>query len=130
MNRVPSFISVVLLGSSLVVGQVRVPSPNAETEVRQTLSNFIQDFDNLDWAKFRNAFAEDATVFYPREVPHRAIGRAEIEANFRHVFEQIRGQASKPPSLSTWTSSPESYTSRCWAMWRLLCFISTTARAF
>ena len=76
-----------------------VPSPNAETEVRQTLSNFIQAFDNLDWEKFRNAFAEDATVFCPREFPHRANGRAEIEANFRHVFEQIRGQASKPPYM-------------------------------
>ena len=99
MNRVSSFISVVLLGSSLVFGQVKVPSRNAEIEARQTLSNFIQAFDNLDWEKFRNTFAEDATVFYPREFPHRANGRAEIEANFRHVFQQIRGQATKPPYM-------------------------------
>ena len=100
MNRVSSLIAVVLLGSSLISGQVTVPSPNADTEVRQTLSNFIQAFDNLDWEKFRDAFAEDATVFYPREFPHRANGRAEIEANFRHVFEQIRGQATKPPYMN------------------------------
>ena len=99
MNKVSSFILVVLLGSSLVFGQVKVPSRNAEIEARQTLSNFIQAFDNLDWEKFRNTFAEDATVFYPREFPHRANGRAEIEANFRHVFQQIRGQATKPPYM-------------------------------
>ena len=89
----------LLLGGALAFGQTKTPASNPETEVRQTLSNFIQAFDNLDWEKFRNTFADDATVFYPREFPQRASGRTEIETNFRHVFEQIRGNATKPPYM-------------------------------
>jgi ketosteroid isomerase-like protein len=70
-----------------------------ETEVRQTLSKFVRAFDNLDWEQFRGFFADDATVFYPREVPSRATGRKQIEAQFEKVFQQIRGKGSKPPYM-------------------------------
>ena len=77
-------------------------SSSAETkaqdiEVRETLSKFIQAFDNLDWDRFRDFFADDATIFYPRDVPSRATGRKEVEAQFKKVFEQIRGNRTKPP---------------------------------
>jgi hypothetical protein len=39
------------------------PGVTADSEVRKTLSDFIQAFDNLDWEKFRTTFADDATVF-------------------------------------------------------------------
>ena len=79
-------------------------STSAETkakdaEVRETLSKFVQAFDNLDWSRFRDFFADDATVFYPRDVPSRATGRQEIEAQFQRVFEQIRGNRTKPPYM-------------------------------
>jgi ketosteroid isomerase-like protein len=71
----------------------------AQEEVRKTLADFITAFDNLDWEKFRNAFADDATVFYPREFPDRANGRAEIETKFQPVFEQIKARKATAPYM-------------------------------
>ena len=73
--------------------------PTSDTEVRATLSSFIQAFDNLDWDAFRMAFDDNATVFYPRAFPQRANGRAEYEQTFKKVFEQIRGGKAKPPYM-------------------------------
>jgi ketosteroid isomerase-like protein len=70
-----------------------------ESEVRKTLADFIQAFDNLEWENFRAAFADDATVFYPRAFPGRANGRPEFERNFRKVFEQVRGGKTKGPYM-------------------------------
>jgi ketosteroid isomerase-like protein len=70
-----------------------------EAEVKKTLAAFIQAFDNLDWETFRAAFADDATVFYPRGFPQRANGRPEFERNFRLVFEQIHGGRTKGPYM-------------------------------
>lgn len=75
------------------------PQADGEAEVRQTLADFIQAFDNLDWDKFRGFFLDEATVFYPRAVPDRANGRAEIERNFRGVFEQIRAGRIQGPYM-------------------------------
>jgi ketosteroid isomerase-like protein len=66
------------------------PDESKKAEIRKMLSEFVIAFDNLDWEKFRAAFADDATVFYPREFPRRAAGRAEFEKTFKLVFEQIR----------------------------------------
>ena len=75
------------------------PKSNAESEVRETLTNFIQAFDNLEWEKFRSFFADDATVFYPREFPRRANGRREFEGYFQKVFDRIRGGRTQGPYL-------------------------------
>ena len=83
----------------LVLAAAPVDTKPFDTEVRETLSNFIQAFDNLDWEQFRGFFTDDATVFYPREVPGRATGREQIEAQFERVFGQIRGNRSKPPYM-------------------------------
>jgi ketosteroid isomerase-like protein len=83
----------------LVLPSAPVDTKPFDTEVRETLSNFIQAFDNLDWEQFRGFFADEATVFYPREVPGRATGREQIEAQFEKVFGQIRGNRSKPPYM-------------------------------
>lgn len=53
------------------------------TEVRTALAKFIQAFDNLDWEAFRQCFADNATVFHPRQFPCRAEGRAGIEETFK-----------------------------------------------
>jgi ketosteroid isomerase-like protein len=71
----------------------------ADSEVRSTLTQFIRAFENLDWESFRQSFADDATVFYPRAFPARASGRAEFEKTFRIVFEQIRGNQTAPPYM-------------------------------
>ena len=70
-----------------------------EKEVRDTLAKFIVAFDNLDWEQFRSFFADDATVFYPRAVAERAAGRPALEANFKKVFDGIRGTQSHPPYM-------------------------------
>jgi ketosteroid isomerase-like protein len=82
----------------LLLSQTR-PSGGGQEEIRRFLSEFINAFDNLNWEKFRNAFTDDATVFYPREIAHRANGRTEVEENFKHVFEQIRAGRSKGPYM-------------------------------
>ncbi len=70
-----------------------------EAEVQKTLNSFIQAFDNLEWDRFRSFFADDATVFYPREFPRRAEGRAEFEGGFQKVFERIRAGRSTGPFM-------------------------------
>ena len=75
------------------------PADRAEGEVRKTLSDFIQAFDNLDWERFRASFADDATVFYPREFPHRADGRQEFEKTFEKVFDRIRAGRTQGPYM-------------------------------
>ena len=71
----------------------------AEMEVRNALAKFVQAFDNLDWDNFRVAFADNATVFYPRGFPERADGRAEFEKTFKAVFQQIRDGKAAPPYM-------------------------------
>ena len=68
-----------------------------EPVIRAFLAEFISAFDNLEWDKFRNSFTDDATVFYPRGVANRADGRAQYEAHFRLVFEQIRAGTTSGP---------------------------------
>ena len=95
MKAALSFCFLLLLTAS--PGQ-----PSSKTnaaEVRRTLSDFIQAFNNLEWDKFISFFSDDASVFYPREFPERAEGRAEYEARFRKVFEQIRAGRIQPPYM-------------------------------
>jgi ketosteroid isomerase-like protein len=92
------FIFLLLGVASQVFAQAGSASPN-EPAVRKALSDFIKAFDNLDWGRFRSAFADDATVFYPREFPHRADGRQEFEKTFQRVFERIRAGRSKGPYM-------------------------------
>lgn len=72
---------------------------NTESGVHKTLGEFLQAFDNLEWDKFRSFFADDATVFYPREFPHRAEGREEFEKYFQRVFERIRAGRTQGPYM-------------------------------
>jgi len=90
-------IACVLLAGGQILAQTEPGS--AESELRSALVQFIRAFENLDWEGFRQSFAEDATVFYPRAFPQRANGRAEFEKTFRIVFEQIRGNQTAPPYL-------------------------------
>jgi ketosteroid isomerase-like protein len=92
-------IVVLFLSLLLPVGlpaQTSVTPPHQDT-VQQDLNAFLQAFNNLDWERFRSAFDDNATVFFPREFPGRATGRAEFEKNFKVVFEQIRAGKTAPP---------------------------------
>ena len=91
----PIAIAVALL----LLPPVFAQSPLPETDVRETLTRFIRAFDDLDWEQFREAFDDNATVFYPRAMPERANGRAEFEKGFKTVFQQIRGSKTAAPYM-------------------------------
>ena len=97
MLRLVLLASVLLVNAPLFAETDRLTP--AETEARSALKSFIEAFDNLDLDKFRLAFDDNATVFYPRGIPERATGRAAFEANFRKVFEQIRGNKTAAPYM-------------------------------
>jgi ketosteroid isomerase-like protein len=90
---------VLILLSAISITCYAGPAANAETEVRKTLSDFIQAFDNLEWDRFCAAFSDDATVFYPREFPNRANGRQEYERTFQKVFDRIRAGRTQGPYM-------------------------------
>jgi ketosteroid isomerase-like protein len=97
MKKICALFLLAFLSPSL---EAQTTPENAKKrEIQRALSEFIRAFDNLDWEKFRSAFADDASVFYPREFPRRAEGRAEFEKRFRQVFEQIRAGRSSPPYM-------------------------------
>ena len=90
--------ALLLFAPQLLMSQAG-PAEEEQEGIHRFLSEFITAFDNLDWDKFRNAFADDATVFYPRDRANRANGRMEVEEYFKHVFEQIRAGRSKGPYM-------------------------------
>ena len=70
----------------------------AEADVRAALAVFLAAFENLDWDRFRQCFADDASVFFPApSPPTRADGRAGVEQAFTDVFAQIRRAAPSGP---------------------------------
>lgn len=93
-----SALMLILVSAISVVGYAG-PADNAEAEVRKTLSDFIQAFDNLEWDHFCAAFSDNATVFYPREFPNRANGRQEYETTFQKVFDRIRAGRTQAPYM-------------------------------
>ena len=90
---------VLILVSAISIVSYAEPPDSAEAEIRKTLADFIQAFDNLDWDRFRASFADDATVFYPREFPNRANGRREYERTFQKVFDRIRAGRNQGPYM-------------------------------
>ncbi len=69
--------------------------------VVETLERFIHAFNDLDWAMFRDHFADDATVFFPMSSNRmRGDGRAEVEAVFGALFRSPRAPDGGPPYLS------------------------------
>jgi ketosteroid isomerase-like protein len=93
--------AALLLLLSFAVSAPAQTAPGASTSdgLQEALRDFIQAFDNLDWDRFRAAFDDNATVFYPRAFPRRAEGRAAFEQTFKLVFEQIKQGKSKPPYM-------------------------------
>jgi ketosteroid isomerase-like protein len=74
---------------------------NKMDEVELVAASFIDAFNDLDWERFRQFFAEDATVFFPfADTPRRASGKIEIEARFEEFFNEARQGKDGPPYLS------------------------------
>ncbi len=79
-----------------------VPPLSDGQSVRAALTRFVDAFNNLDWDRFRAAFAPDASVFNP-DIPEvtdlgRLDGRDVVEATFKAVFATAR-RGTGPPYL-------------------------------
>ena len=92
-------VALLLCLSVCPILGAQTKSDEAQSEVRATLAKFVRAFDDLDWETFRLSFSNDATVFYPRAFPQRATGRKAFEETFKRVFDQIRGDKTKPPYM-------------------------------
>ena len=90
--------SVLLAICFCVMPQAKAKD-DKEAEVRAALAKFVQVFDNLDWEAFRICFADNATVFHPRQFARRAEGRAGVEETFKQVFARIKGDKTSPPYM-------------------------------
>ena len=72
----------------------------SRAEVHSALTEFLDAFGKLEWERFCGCFADDAAVYLPFEArPHLAIGKAEIEAGFRPLFDKLRSSGSGPRYL-------------------------------
>jgi ketosteroid isomerase-like protein len=95
----PRSALVLILLSTVSIACYAGPPDSTEAEVRKTLSDFIQAFDNLEWDHFCAVFSDDATIFYPREFSNRASGRQEYERTFQKVFDRIRAGRTQGPYM-------------------------------
>ena len=91
---------IVILAFIPVAAQTGIPRGDVEAQaVLKAAESFVEAFNNLDWERFRITFADDATVFFPSEVPVRANGRTEIEAGFKPMFGEDKKRGGGPPYL-------------------------------
>ena len=58
--------------------------------VIKSVNNFVTEFNNFNWAAFRESFTDDATIFYPFWNQARRIqGRREIETAWLTIFPEF-----------------------------------------
>lgn len=68
---------------------------NDSLDVVKATEKFLHAFNNLDWETFRNAFATDATIFYPTwEEAKRRSGKKEIEETWLKLFPEFTDPAN------------------------------------
>jgi ketosteroid isomerase-like protein len=86
----------------LVPAMVRAQDPaELQVQVAQAAEAFVDAFNDLDWDRFAEAWAEDATAFMPMpEFPRRLNGRDTIVATFRSVFADFPDRLEGPPYLT------------------------------
>jgi hypothetical protein len=88
----------VIVSAPLAGATVPAPESGEKAAVGRALAGFLTAFENLNWERFRAAFDEHATVFFPTpNGPGLAEGRADYEARFRQVFEETRRAAPSGP---------------------------------
>lgn len=103
----PVAIAALLLGASgastPLAGQrpahARQPAASGDSAaVADALRRFLTAFENLEWAPFRAAFSDEATVFQPApEMAEQVVGPRGIDSTFRAVFADIRAHAAGGP---------------------------------
>ena len=72
--------------------------PADSAAIQDALGRFLRAFENLEWAEFRAAFSDSATVFHPApSMAERVAGPAGIDSTFQRVFAEIRAAATGGP---------------------------------
>jgi len=100
MNRMKKICAgLLLLAFCFSALPQAMAKDDKEAEVRAALAKFVQAFDNLDWETFRASFADNATVFHPRQFARRVEGSAGVEETFKQVFVRIKGDKTSPPYM-------------------------------
>jgi hypothetical protein len=95
-------VADVITKGLFVICLALLPSRAMAETVQQFIAGFVQDFDNLDWPRFRARFSDDSTVFFPPAYgAARATGRAETDPAWLRTFESIRAASgvSAPPYM-------------------------------
>jgi ketosteroid isomerase-like protein len=66
-----------------------------EAGVRAAMASFMDALNALDADRITDAFADDATAFFPLAQPQRANGKAEIGAVFHAFVEKTKPSIAK-----------------------------------
>jgi ketosteroid isomerase-like protein len=92
MLRPHHLVALILLAAPVSLAQAQArPGPGPEAG----LSAFLEALNSLDRTAMADAFAEDATAFFPRGFPGRRIeGRAAIADEFGRFFDSARSRGA------------------------------------
>lgn len=97
-----SALALVMTNVLTASGQSQATSQHADSiAVMANTDTFLNAFRNLEWDRFTEYFAEDATVFFPPSAkqPYRANNKTEILKIFKVVFENARHRRTKAPYI-------------------------------
>ena len=99
MNRVILGLTALL---ALTSTPARAQEPDStRAEVPRAAEAFVDAFNDLDWDRFEDAWAEDASAFFPMpEYPARLNGRDTIVTAFKSIFADLPDRFEGPPYLS------------------------------
>ena len=92
----------VLALASLVPSTARSQDPGEiRAEVAQAAESFVDAFNDLDWDRFEEAWAENATAFMPvPDFPARLEGRDTIVSTMQSIFADFPDRFEGPPYLT------------------------------
>jgi len=81
--------------------QAQTSDAASEAAVRRAAVQFVDAFNNLDWARFAASFDSTATIFHPSAaLMSRIEGRDSLVKSFQGIFKDIPSQRAGPPYLN------------------------------
>jgi len=96
-------LAIILAQTIVTSGQNQSVNREQQDSVKvlETTYNFLNAFRNLEWDRFTEYFADDATAFFPPSAKHaqRANSKLEIVNIFKIVFENAHKRRTSAPYL-------------------------------
>lgn len=92
----------LLMLLALLPSTARAQDPGElQAQVARAAQAFVDAFNHLDWVRFEESWAEDATTFMPMpDFPARLSGRDTIVATFKSIFADFPDRFEGPPYLN------------------------------